>query len=132
MKRIGIILLALSVLAFGKASGEAQENTIKYEASNVIDVNGVSLHYAVVGEGKPVVLVHGNGETHDLFDTEIRQLVEAGYKVYAPDSRGHGANLPLSEYHYADMGQKKTASYGFAGIIFMAYMRIHLVSAESL
>ena len=48
MKRIGIMLLALSVLAFGKASGEAQENTIKYEASNVIDVNGVSLHYAVV------------------------------------------------------------------------------------
>ena len=43
MKRIGIMLLALSVLAFGKASGEAQENTIKYEASNVIDVNGVSL-----------------------------------------------------------------------------------------
>ena len=97
--------MALSVLAFGKASGEAQENTIKYEASNVIDVNGVSLHYAVVGEGKPVVLVHGNGETHDLFDTEIRQLVEAGYKVYAPDSRGHGANLPLSEYHYADMAE---------------------------
>ena len=105
MKRIGIMLLALSVLAFGKASGEAQENTIKFEASNVIDVNGVSLHYAIVGEGKPVVLVHGNGETHDLFDTEIKQLVEAGYRVYAPDSRGHGANQPLSEYHYADMAE---------------------------
>ena len=50
-------------------------------------------------------MVHGNGEDHHLFDTEIRQLVDAGYKVYAPDSRGHGANEPLSEYHYSDMAE---------------------------
>lgn len=105
MYKVAILLLALSVLSFGVTTGEAQENTEKYEASNIIDVNGVSLHYAVVGEGKPVVLVHGNGETHDLFDTEIKQLSEAGYKVYAPDSRGHGANPPLTEYHYADMAE---------------------------
>ena len=55
---VAILLLALSVLSFGVTTGEAQENTEKYEASNIIDVNGVSLHYAVVGEGKPVVLVH--------------------------------------------------------------------------
>ena len=78
---------------------------MSYEASHVITVNGVSLHYVVVGEGRPVVLVHGNGETHDLFDTEIRRLAEAGYRVYAPDSRGHGANEPLEEYHYTDMAE---------------------------
>lgn len=70
-----------------------------------VDVNGVTLHYAVAGEGKPVVLVHGNGEDHHLFDTEISQLVNAGYRVYAPDSRGHGANEPLLEYHYSDMAE---------------------------
>ena len=78
---------------------------MSYEASHVITVNGVSLHYAVVGEGRPVVLVHGNGETHDLFDTEIRRLADAAYRVYAPDSRGHGANEPLEEYHYTDMAE---------------------------
>ena len=77
----------------------------KYIAENKIEVNGVSLHYAVMGEGRPVILVHGNGESHDLFDTQIGQLTEAGYRVYAPDSRGHGANEPLSEYHYADMAE---------------------------
>lgn len=77
----------------------------KYIAENKIKVNGVSLHYAVMGEGRPVILVHGNGESHDLFDTQIGQLTEAGYRVYAPDSRGHGANEPLSEYHYADMAE---------------------------
>ena len=111
-------------------TGESQALKGQYEASHVAEVNGISLHYAVAGEGKPVVLVHGNGESHDLFDVEISQLVEAGYRVYAPDSRGHGANAPLQEYHYADMsediyqfiqvlGLEKPAFYGHSdgGII---------------
>ena len=95
-----------------------------------VTVNGVTLHYAVKGEGKPIVLIHGNGEDHSIFSVEIDQLVAAGYRVYAPDSRGHGANEPLPEYHYADMaedvyefiramGLTKPALYGFSdgGII---------------
>ena len=102
----------------------------KYQADRTVHVNGVTLHYLEAGEGQPVVLVHGNGEDHHLFDTEIRQLVGAGYRVYAPDSRGHGKNEPLSEYHYADMaedmaqfieamGLQKPAFYGHSdgGII---------------
>ena len=77
----------------------------RYLASENIEVNGVCIHYAVIGEGRPVVLVHGNGESHNLFNTQIEQLVSAGYKVFAPDSRGHGANEPLTEYHYADMAE---------------------------
>ena len=101
-----------------------------YEASNTIDVNGVTLHYAAVGEGRPIVIVHGNGESHDILDTETAQLAAAGFKVYAPDSRGHGANERLCEYHYADMaedmyqfitklGLEKPAFYGHSdgGII---------------
>ncbi|MBR3559951.1 MAG: alpha/beta hydrolase [Oscillospiraceae bacterium] len=76
-----------------------------YEANNTVRVNGVCLHYAAVGSGRSVLLVHGNGESHDLFDVQIAQLTEAGYRVYAPDSRGHGANERLNEYHYADMAE---------------------------
>lgn len=102
----------------------------RYPANQQAAVNGVILHYAVVGEGKPVILLHGNGETHDLFDVEIDQLQRAGYRVYAPDSRGHGANEQVTEYHYADMaedifqlicllGLQKPALYGHSdgGII---------------
>ncbi len=101
-----------------------------YEANERVNVNGVCLHFAAAGEGRPVILVHGNGESHALFETEIGQLVKAGYRVYAPDSRGHGANEPLDEYHYADMaedifqfirilGLRKPLYYGFSdgGII---------------
>lgn len=77
----------------------------RYEAKHLIRVNGVTLHYADVGHGRPVVLVHGNGESHELFEVEIGQLAAAGYRVLAPDSRGHGANEPLDEYHYVDMAE---------------------------
>lgn len=90
-----------------------------------VAVNGVTLHYAVAGQGRPVILVHGNGESHAMFRREMAQLSAAGYRVYAPDSRGHGANDPLGEYHYADMaedmyqfirvlGLDKPCFYGFS------------------
>lgn len=78
---------------------------MEQEALQAVRVNGVTLHYYTAGDGRPVVLVHGNGEDHRLFGTQIRQLTEAGWRVYAPDSRGHGANAPLPEYHYADMAE---------------------------
>ncbi len=100
------------------------------EALHTVTVHGVRLHYAVTGEGRPIVLVHGNGEDHTIFATETAQLAAAGYRVYAPDSRGHGKNEPLAEYHYADMaedmfafiramGLEKPALYGHSdgGII---------------
>ena len=76
-----------------------------YEAREEVRVNGVCLRYAAAGSGRPVVLVHGNGESHDLFETQIGQLTAAGYRVYAPDSRGHGASQPVTEYHYEDMAE---------------------------
>ena len=101
-----------------------------FDAVSAVFVNGVLLHYAAAGEGRPVVLIHGNGEDHHLFSVTMDQLVSAGYRVYAPDSRGHGANEPLAEYHYADMaediyafiqamGLEKPALYGHSdgGII---------------
>ena len=55
------------------------------EALHTVTVHGVRLHYAVTGEGRPIVLVHGNGEDHTIFATETAQLAAAGYRVYAPD-----------------------------------------------
>lgn len=102
-----------------------------------IRVNGVDLHYVKVGQGRPVILLHGNGEDHHLFQTQIRQLSQAGYCVYAPDSRGHGANPPLPEYHFDDMaediyafiralGLKQPALYGHSdGGIIALLLELH-------
>lgn len=54
--------------------------------------DGTKLHYDVLGEGKPVVLLHGfivNGESWKR--VPIRQmLVDAGFKVVTLDLRGNG------------------------------------------
>ena len=77
-----------------------------YESyTNTIWVNGTSLFYAVEGCGRPLILLHGNGGSHNDLETTIHQMAQAGYKVYAIDSRGQGANAPLPEYHYADMAE---------------------------
>ena len=97
------------------------------ETTARIEVNGQNLLYAVRGPegGKPVVLLHGNGGSHKSMLTQAKQLAKAGYRVYSPDSRGQGANEPLTEYHYADMaedsycfikalGLEKPAVYGWS------------------
>lgn len=72
-----------------------------------ITVNNQNLHYVTLGpkSGEPFLLLHGNGGSHKSMRRQLIQLALRGYRVYALDSRGQGANEPLTEYHYADMAQ---------------------------
>ena len=70
---------------------------------HVAQVNGVSICYEEAGEGKPVILLHGNGGSHRDLSTTVSQLANAGYKVFAVDSRGQGDNKSVPDYHYSDM-----------------------------
>lgn len=73
--------------------------------TDTINLNGQDIFYAVEGKGRPVILLHGNGGSHNDLETMQRQLAQAGYTAYALDSRGQGANKPLPEYHYKDMAR---------------------------
>ncbi len=67
-----------------------------------VNVNGVTLYYEKSGAGRPLVMLHGNGETHAIFDKAAQRLA-ARFTVYALDSRGHGESSPVESYHYEDM-----------------------------
>lgn len=54
-----------------------------------IKVNGVNIFYEECGEGEPIILLHGNSETHAIFDKFMERL-KPKYKVYAIDTRCHG------------------------------------------
>ena len=69
-----------------------------------IDINNVNLYYEVVGTGSPLILIHGNGESHEIFDEAVKLLSEH-FTCYLLDSRGHGQSQKVSEYHYADMAE---------------------------
>lgn len=67
-----------------------------------VHVNGVRIYYRVTGQGPAVILVHGNGEDHTIFD-ETAALLSRNYTVYALDSRGHGKSSDVEKLGYQDM-----------------------------
>ena len=52
-------------------------------------MHDISLHYIEQGEGQPLILLHGNGESCDYFEHQIPYFATA-YRVIAIDTRGHG------------------------------------------
>ena len=64
-----------------------------------IKVNNVELYYEEYGTGNPIILLHGNQETHKIFDKLIEQLKKK-HKVYAIDSRCHGKSENPTEISY--------------------------------
>lgn len=53
------------------------------------EVNDIELAYTKSGNGEPLILLHGNGEDHTIFDKLI-ELYSSDFTVYAIDTRGHG------------------------------------------
>ena len=51
----------------------------------------IQLHFTEHGSGKPLVLLHGNGEDSTYFEHQI-DFFQDQYRVIAVDSRGHGAS----------------------------------------
>lgn len=73
-----------------------------------ITVNGLQLFYEQTGTGQPLLLVHGNGEDHTIFDEAVEYLKES-YTCYAIDSRNHGKSESSSELHYEQMADDVVA-----------------------
>lgn len=49
----------------------------------------IQLHYIEQGQGQPLILLHGNGESCDYFEHQIH-CFSKDYRVIAIDTRGHG------------------------------------------
>jgi len=61
----------------------------------------IELHYADVGAGKPVVLIHGWPLSARSWESQVPALVDAGYRVIAYDRRGFGgSSQPWGGYDY--------------------------------
>lgn len=71
-------------------------------------VNGIEMYYEKFGEGRPLILVHGNGADHKEFKKTIGPLGRH-FTVFAVDSRGHGRSSKVDELHYVDMAEDMVA-----------------------
>lgn len=50
----------------------------------------IKLNYVEMGEGKPLIMIHGNEESCEYFKGQMPFFAEKGYHCIAPDSRAHG------------------------------------------
>lgn len=95
----------------------------------LLKIKDVELNYEQYGQGEPLLLLHGNGEDHTIFQEAI-SLLATHFTVYAIDSRGHGKSTKVKVLHYEDMADdvyqfivslqlEKPIVYGFSdgGII---------------
>lgn len=55
-----------------------------------------SLYYKEMGQGMPLIMLHGNGESHEIF-ARLSELMSRYYRVILMDSRGHGSSLMKGE-----------------------------------
>ncbi|CZQ85468.1 alpha/beta hydrolase fold [Trichococcus palustris] len=67
-----------------------------------IRVNDTNLWYETKGTGQPFILLHGNGESREIFTVLITELSK-NFSVYAIDSRGHGKSSKTNQLSYGLM-----------------------------
>jgi pimeloyl-ACP methyl ester carboxylesterase len=112
------VLLALLLLASPLRTGLAADlwrtlpptpAPVPGEQSADAAVNGISLHYIRMGNGPPVVLLHGGLANADYWGNQIKALMPH-HTVIAVDSRGHGRSTRDDRpYGYDLMGDDVVA-----------------------
>jgi len=58
----------------------------------MVDSGGVGINVATAGQGRPVLLLHGFPDSWRLWTQQINALAGNGFRVIAPDLRGHGGS----------------------------------------
>ncbi|MGF7150771.1 pimeloyl-ACP methyl ester carboxylesterase [Sphingomonas zeicaulis] len=55
-----------------------------------VSTGGADIWYGSVGEGTPILLLHGGRSSSRAWDRQVPALVAAGFRVILIDTRGHG------------------------------------------
>ncbi|MEQ1588218.1 MAG: alpha/beta hydrolase, partial [Cyclobacteriaceae bacterium] len=106
------ICIVIAGLAFN--SLYAQQTGFKYgdnpKAGSFYNHNGVKVYYEIYGQGKPMVLLHGNGGSIGSRATLIPEFA-SHYQVIAFDSRCHGkTDCPRGYLTYEQMASDVNAT----------------------
>jgi len=102
--------IAGALLACAPAIAEVQPFPTDFHTRE-ITANGVRIHVRVGGSGPAVVLLHGYGETGDMW-APLAAVLELTHTVIVPDLRGMGlSSRPAGGY------DKKTEGEDIAGVL---------------
>jgi pimeloyl-ACP methyl ester carboxylesterase len=99
--------ITLACAAAGAGGSAARWQTLPLErplpeltAQGRIEHDGARIWYAVLGAGRPVVLLHGGLANSETWGNQVPALIDSHHRVILVDSRGHGRSTlgtqPLS------------------------------------
>jgi pimeloyl-ACP methyl ester carboxylesterase len=72
--------------------------------SGYVDVDGLKTYYEVLGDGPPLLLLHGGfGNAPSM--APMAQRLAGTHRVYIPERRGHGRTADIGEITYEAMAQ---------------------------
>lgn len=92
-------MFCLIVFSVVSCNSEVKKRNFK---NGYAEVNGTTLYYEIVGEGDPIVLVHGNFGDRRHWDYQFTPLSK-NHKIIRYDIRGYGKSaMPKSDEAYAD------------------------------
>jgi pimeloyl-ACP methyl ester carboxylesterase len=100
-------VIALAAFAMVPAGARAQTPQVPQVPveSRFAEANGVRLHYLVAGQGDPVLLLHGFGQSSHMWRPLIRELAK-NHTVIAADLRGAGqSDAPDEGYSKSSMAR---------------------------
>src|SRR3954469_21973957 len=69
------------------------ESNPAFGAGAAADLAGVKLWFSDTGDGTPLVLLHPNTGTSEIWEPQTRAFTQAGYRVIAFDRRGWGGSI---------------------------------------
>lgn len=102
LKTIVTTTAALLLLAVSTAFPQSQRKPASLGREEYIEVEkNVKLHVTDLGEGKPVVLIHGWPLSDAMYEYQYAELIQKGYRVIGITLRGFGlSDKPGGAYNY--------------------------------
>ena len=94
MKQI-LATIAVCLLLGGEAAAESFDFPGTFRTEE-ITTNGTTIHVRIGGKGPAVLLIHGYGDTGDMWAALAKELM-ADHTVIAPDLRGMGLSAVATD-----------------------------------
>lgn len=72
-----------------------------YTNASATNSEAIKIHYEDLGQGQPVVLIHGWPVSNEMWEYQKSAVLHAGYRCISYDRRGFGkSDKPIAPYNY--------------------------------
>ncbi|MBT4522710.1 MAG: alpha/beta hydrolase [Halieaceae bacterium] len=117
---VSLVLLCATLFAFPNLALSGEDSVTPYGDNSAVGkyatVNNIEMYYEIYGEGEPMVLIHGSGQSIAAMKHQIA-FFASKYQVIVVDSRAHGkSGLGEGPLNYRQMASDMAALLSHIGV----------------